>query len=76
MAKIGGFYARKRSGVVDVAEKIVHPFGVVVNVVPTAPATRDKEIDVVEDRHARRERCQRVVAEIDIALVVPRIKRF
>lgn len=71
-----GFYARQRSGFVDVAKQVVHPFGVVVNVVPTAPAARHEEIDAVEDSHAGRKGSQRVVSEIEIALVVPRIERF
>ena len=76
MPQIGGFYARERRGFVDVAKQVVHPLGVVVDVVPAAPAARDEEIDAVENAHAAGKRRQRVVAEIEIALVVPRIERF
>ena len=76
VTKIGGIYARQRRGFVDVAQQVVHPLGVVVDVVPAAPAARDEEIDAVENAHAAGKRRQRVVAEIEIALVVPRIERF
>ena len=38
----------------DVAKQVVHPLGVVVDVVPAAPAAREEEIDAVEDAHAGR----------------------
>lgn len=76
MPEIEGFYARERRGVVDVAKQVVHPLGVVVDVVPAAPAAREEEVDAVEDAHAGREGGQRVVSEVEVALVVPGVERF
>ena len=60
----------------DVAKQVVHPLGVVVDVVPAAPAAREEEIDAVEDAQAGRKGGQRVVSEVEVALVVPGVERF
>lgn len=76
MPEIGGFYARQRRGFVDVAKQVVDPLGVVVDVVPAAPAAREEEVDAVEDAHAGGKGGQRVVPEVEVALVVPGVERF
>lgn len=32
----------------DVAKQVIHPLGVVVNVVPSAPATINEEIHIIQ----------------------------
>lgn len=58
----------------DVAKQVIHPLGVVVNVVPSAPATINEEIHIIQYCHPRGKRGERIVPEVDVAFVVPRIE--
>ena len=58
----------------DVAKEIVDPLRVVVDVVPSSPTTRDEEVGAVEERN-RLWKCSAIlIAEVEVALVVPRIE--
>ena len=58
----------------DVAKEIVDPLRVVVDVVPSSPTACDEEVGAVEERNRLWKRSAILIAEVEVALVVPRIE--
>ena len=58
----------------NVAKEIVDPLRVVVAVVPSSPTACDEEIGAVEERNGVWKHSAILIAEVEVALVVPRIE--
>ena len=58
----------------DIAKHVIYPLGVMINVVPSAPATINEEIHIIEYWHPCGKRGERIVPEVDVSFVVPRIE--
>ena len=58
----------------NIAKEIVDPLCMVVDVVPSSPATCDEEIGTVEERNGLWEDGAILIAEVEIAFVVPGVE--
>lgn len=57
-----------------IAEEVVDPLGVVIDVVPPAPTAKHKDIQVVNNRDIGRKVLPVILAEIQVLLVVPGVE--
>ena len=58
----------------NIAKEIVDPLGMVVDVVPSSPTTCNEEIRTVEKRNGLRKGSAILIAEVEIAFVVPGVE--
>lgn len=57
-----------------ISQKVVDPFSMVIDIIPTTPSTGNENIKVINNSHIFRKISPRVVSEIDITFVVPGVR--
>ena len=58
----------------NVAKEIVDPLSMMVDVVPSSPATCNEEVGTVKERNGLRKGSAILIAEVEIAFVIPGVE--